>query len=104
MHFFDWPTRLHHDSSSHDVKWVSDSSGSECDYLRVKPLDEDSLVSEEHGLAGIVETKVEGTIGNDTDDAEAKASVESSWPIFAVDGAEAVLKPSKLSGTPATDV
>ena len=103
-HFFDWLTRLHHESSSHGVEWVGDDSSGDSDKLSVEPLGEDVGVLEEHSLSGVEETEVGGTVGDDTDNGDSESSVESLWAISSGDGGEAVDESGELSGSSGSDV
>ena len=103
-HFFDWLTRLHHESSSHGVEWVGDDSSGDSDELSVEPLGENVGVLEEHGLAGVEETEVGGTVGDDTDNGDAETSVESLWAISGGDGGEAVNESGEFSGSSGSNV
>ena len=76
---------VHHESASHGVERVRDDTRKDSDGLSKSPHDEKIGVlgiREEYGLASVVATEVRSAVGNDTDDGDAKASVETLWTVL----------------------
>jgi uncharacterized protein with ACT and thioredoxin-like domain len=99
--------RVHHESATHGVKRVRDDASADGNALGEAPHGEhgSSLgVGEEHGLARVEHTEVGRAVGDDADDGDAEASVETLRTVLGEDLLEAVDKTSELAVTALTDV
>lgn len=93
-------TRVHHESTTDGVKRVGNDAGADSNSLGETPNCEDVgvlHVGEEHDLASVEHTEVRGTVGNDTDDGDAEASVETCRAFLVEDLLEAVNETGELT-------
>lgn len=99
--------RLHHQSSADGIKGVRDDTGGNGNELSETPDGEEVGrldVVEQKNFAGVEHTEVGSAVSDDTDDRDAKTSVESLGAVRESDLAEAVYESVELAGFARTDV
>jgi hypothetical protein len=93
-------SRLHHESSSHGVQGVGHQTGHGGDVHGVKELENHVVVlafSEDQGLARVVATKIQGSVGDDTQDGDRESLVKAEETIGFVNLGQTVEETVELS-------
>lgn len=92
--------RVHHESTSHGIERVGDDTGGNGDNLSEGPHHEDVSVlgiREHDGLTSIEHAEVRGAVGNDSDDGDSEASVETLSTVLGENLLEAVDETTELT-------
>lgn len=98
--FFNWSSRLHHESSSHSVEWVGDDTGGGGHGLSKHPHGENVGlldVLKEESFSSIEKTEVGSSVEEDTNDRDLETLVESTSSVLSSDLSKAVSESIEFS-------
>lgn len=98
---------VHHESSSHGIKWVRGDTGTDSDDLGESPLVENVgllEIVEENDLSGIEGTEVRGSVHDDTNDGDTETIVETTDSTLLSGLLKAINESSELSSSSGTDI
>jgi len=98
---------VHHESSSHGIKWVRGDTSTDSDDLGESPLVENVgllEIREKDDLSGIEGTEVRGSVHDDTNDGDTETVVETTDSTLLGGLLKAVDESSELSISSGTDI